>query len=480
LPLWTDGSLTISNLTIEFPLCEAIHIPIGWLRTFERLQSRVFGNFPPGWGRDGNLPIIPSRELRYGTCDGPFFRVGTTWRILCKMRYAAGMSQDVLSVARGQAEQSNPPVKAAALMRIARVLTALDQAEADRVLERGIQLATELPEPDRSTILNGAVSLAAMVSPRRALGLVSSLGTLPHERNERTDRLIFGMLTHRHIAEAVSHFCEPLPGEGYPFRAAHNTLRCSGEEEACRKILRAAVAAWLGNSDSLNGPTPARFVTLFSSWWKVLPEEEAVEAAREIVRHIVSEPDQTMNARISNGSQTLELSSRRESALLRILGPLRRLDSELASSLCQQYPQLGHALSTNLFGEGGMPLEPPADGPRYITVGGSGVASPISIPILEALETDFKVAFEEASRLYALDTAFDNRNEAPREYWPSTNEFRKILYEAGKYDGAVAARHLDRIPDRDLRLFARIELAAAIAGLAQGVLTSISSRPHRS
>ena len=126
-----------------------------------------------------------------------------------------------------------------------------------------------------------------------------------------------------------------------------------------------------------------------------------------------------------------------------------------------------------------MPIKHPADGPRYITVGGSGVASPISISILEALRTDFKVAFEEASRLYALDTAFDNWNEAPREYWPSTNEFRKILYQAGKYEGALAARHLDRIPDRDLRLFARIELAAAIAGLAQGVLTSISSHPHR-
>jgi hypothetical protein len=66
-------------------------------------------------------------------------------------------------------------------MRIARVLPAFDQVEAEHVLERGIELATELPEPDRSTILNGAVSLAAMASSQRALGLASSLGGLRHE-----------------------------------------------------------------------------------------------------------------------------------------------------------------------------------------------------------------------------------------------------------------------------------------------------------
>jgi hypothetical protein len=396
------------------------------------------------------------------------------------MRYAADMPQDILSAAREQAEQSDPPVQASGLLRIARVLTAFNQAEAERVLERGIGLATLLPEPDRSTILNGAVSLAAMVSPQRALDLASSLGGLPHERYGRTDGLIFGMLSHRHIAEAVSYFCEPLPGEHYPFLAACDAMRCATEEEARRKILRAAIAVWLANAESLREPMPTRFLRLFSSWWKVLPEEEAVEAAREIVRRIVSEPDQPTNARISNGSEILEFSSRRELTLLGILGPLRRLDSELASSLCQRYPQLADALSTNLFAEGGMPFKRPADGPRYITVGGSGVASPISIPVLEALKTDFKVAFEEASRLYALDTALDNWNEAPREYWPSTNEYRKILYEAGKYEDALAARHLDRIPNRDLRLFARIELAAAIAGLPQGVLTSISSHSHQS
>lgn len=65
------------------------------------------------------------------------------------------MPQDILSAATEQAEQSDPPVKAAALLCAARVLTAFDQAEAARVLERGIALATALSELDRSTILKG-------------------------------------------------------------------------------------------------------------------------------------------------------------------------------------------------------------------------------------------------------------------------------------------------------------------------------------
>jgi hypothetical protein len=89
------------------------------------------------------------------------------------------MPQDILSAATEQAEQSDPPVKAAALLCAARVLTAFDQAEAARVLERGIALATALSELDRSTILKGAPYLSLQwVSPQRALRLTSSIGGL--------------------------------------------------------------------------------------------------------------------------------------------------------------------------------------------------------------------------------------------------------------------------------------------------------------
>jgi hypothetical protein len=388
------------------------------------------------------------------------------------------MLQDILSAAREQAEQSDAPVKAAALLRIARVLTAFDQAEADRVLEGGIALATELPEPDRSTIINCAVSLAATVSPQRALRLASSIGGLTFGG---IDGLIFAMLNHGHVAEAISYLCEPMPGEDYPFGAAGNAISLSREEEMRRKILRAAIAAWLGNSESPYAGT--QFLRLFNHRWRVLPEGEATEAVRKIVQRVVSEPDQRTNARFSNGPKTAEFSSTCSSGLFRILGPLRKLDAELASSLCRRYPELAIASASYPDGYGPeMRVTPqpaadqasldPEEEPDYIAVGKTGL-----VPIPEALKTNFKVAFDEAFRLYALDTTLDKRNEAPKECWPSTNEFRNILYKAGEYEGSSAVRHLDRIPDVDVRLFARIELAAAIAGLPQVGHTNIYARP---
>jgi hypothetical protein len=84
------------------------------------------------------------------------------------------MPQDILSAAREHAEQSDPPVKAAALLRTARVLTTFDQAEEERVLERGIALAAELPESGRSTILKGVVSFLKGVVSFAEMGLSST------------------------------------------------------------------------------------------------------------------------------------------------------------------------------------------------------------------------------------------------------------------------------------------------------------------
>jgi hypothetical protein len=80
---------------------------------------------------------------------------------------------------------------------------------------------------------------------------------------------------------------------------------------------------------------------------------------------------------------------------------------------------------------------------------------------------DFKNSFEHALRSYARDADPERPNPYPRECWPSAEDFRVILYAAGRYDAEDGARLLDRIPDAGLRLFAGIEFAAGLAGLAQ-------------
>ena len=77
----------------------------------------------------------------------------------------------LLSSACEQAERSEPAVRAAALMHIARVMARSDRAAAERLLDQGIAL-TEMIEGDApSLLLRNTISLAAAVSARHALPL---------------------------------------------------------------------------------------------------------------------------------------------------------------------------------------------------------------------------------------------------------------------------------------------------------------------
>lgn len=94
------------------------------------------------------------------------------------------------------------------------------------------------------------------------------------------------------------------------------------------------------------------------------------------------------------------------------------------------------------------------------------------LPYLKSLmqarkDGDFESPLKYALERYQEDTAPENPNTAPKEFWFSINNFRAILYHAGKLLGEDAVKYLDRIPDRDLQLLARIELAAALAGLPE-------------
>ena len=97
---------------------------------------------------------------------------------------------------------------------------------------------------------------------------------------------------------------------------------------------------------------------------------------------------------------------------------------------------------------------------------GSRADLPLMLGLIEAeQEGNFEPRLQEALRLYAEDSSPASPNRAARECWPSTQAFRDLLYVVGKSRGRDAVAYLERIPDRDLRLFAMIELAAALAGL---------------
>ncbi len=71
-------------------------------------------------------------------------------------------------------------------------------------------------------------------------------------------------------------------------------------------------------------------------------------------------------------------------------------------------------------------------------------------------------AMADATALYKLDADEDSPNKALREYWPSTQGYRRIVITAAKLFGVDAEPLLLRITDPDLALLARVEMAQAL------------------
>lgn len=70
----------------------------------------------------------------------------------------------------------------------------------------------------------------------------------------------------------------------------------------------------------------------------------------------------------------------------------------------------------------------------------------------------------DAAALLKIDSDPGSPNTALREYWPATQNYRRIVSQAGKIFGVDAEPLLAEIADPDLALLARIELAQVLLG----------------
>jgi hypothetical protein len=70
----------------------------------------------------------------------------------------------------------------------------------------------------------------------------------------------------------------------------------------------------------------------------------------------------------------------------------------------------------------------------------------------------------DSAALYKLDSDAESPNLALREYWPSTQNFRAIVAKATELFGPDAEPLLQKIPDPELALLARIEMAQVLLG----------------
>jgi hypothetical protein len=210
---------------------------------------------------------------------------------------------------------------------------------------------------------------------------------------------------------------------------------------------------------------------------------------REIVRTTLEQPDRPVTANYDPAG-TAPITSEREHMLFQIFHIVRHIDGPLADSLLASHEQLAAAVRRFPNGMESVMEEAEArraEARRTGSGGGYAMAgSPGDFPYMKALmqgsqDGDFGPAMKHAIEKYREDTAPERPNQAPKEFWPSTSRFRSVLYKAGKQVGQNAAVYLDAIPDADLRLFAQIELAAALAGLPEllGVQREYHHAPGR-
>jgi hypothetical protein len=396
--------------------------------------------------------------------------------LLRGLRYASNshvyhnepMAGELLASAYEAARHSKPDVRVAALLRIARVETALDRGQARRAFEQALDEVQRIPGRDGASFLEHARLLAAAIAP----DLLPSIPVAYHRpRHLDADSLGRIMMEHGNLEAAMELAMRIDDASTFPFSLAGMLMDRVSEQERLA-LLRRAVEAWR----EAHGDAFFRlfqFVWLFQHRWKLLPEEEARDVLREIVRVTLSEPDKPTESTFDQEG-TIKITSLHEQTLFQVLHILRHLDQPLLESLLSAHPQF--AAAAQRFPYGMESIQQEAD-ERRKSEGGKRTGfimsgRPDDFPYFSALmrgsqDGDFEQAMEYAQQQYVSDSASEDQNLVPREFWPSTSRFRSILYKAGKLLGEDAARYLTRIDDPDLRLLAQIELAAALAGLPE-------------
>jgi hypothetical protein len=380
------------------------------------------------------------------------------------------MDGDFLTSARQQTERSTPEIKAAALMRIARVETRTAPADARANFARGLNMARQGGD---EILLQHSRHLAAAVAPdllpqirTRWLGPFDSLNGI----------LCRIMIEHGHAGAAAPYVMAQGP-RAFPLMALPMVMQHVSDAATRLALMRRAVEVWRFSPGTFQN----EFLHTFQAQWPDLPEQEARDTLRDLIHAIREGPEIDAHGGCEHDGSVPNMG--REGHFFQLLGPLRELDAPLAESLIAEYPKLAAATrrypnGVDSFIEEIRSRVSPGPQRGYI-IAGSAQDIAFGRSLIHAQEDgDFVPAMEHAFENYRKDTAPANPNGAPVDAWPSSAAYRSTLYRAGAQLGRDAAALLDQIPSPDLRLFAQIELAAALAGLPE-LTTPQVFRPKR-
>lgn len=368
--------------------------------------------------------------------------------------------------ALSHAERSEPSVKATALLRIARVLTKTDQAEAERLLDRGLAMLAELPKKERSAITPQATCLAACIAPNRAFALHAA-----SDDDSGSGKFLVDMVRHGHVRAAVEYLTQWSEDREFPYQAASSVMSDAKDDDARCSILRSGLRAWRRSGDR-SWHSVHSLLHMWRYHWRLLPAAEARDEIVQMVVVIREQPDGRLDGSYGGHRGTVKFSSQRAWSLFELLGPLKQLDTDLADVMISENPELARAAALYPLGHdtpNDRPVEPPsAEALEQWKREWTGFAlGSRFFRIDEEQRSHFTDSFAHADRAFKRDAHAKRPNLEPRECWPSAEDYRTILYAVGKHDPASGPRLLDRIADPALRLFALIEFVAGVAGLEQ-------------
>jgi hypothetical protein len=293
------------------------------------------------------------------------------------------MPEELLARARQQAERSDPPIRAAALLRIARVETAFDRDQAQQTFLRALEETRRLPNRDGESLADSARFLAAAVAP----DLLNEIPASGHEQLT-SGSLCQIMLNHGHVDAAVSYLIQYDRPAGFPFGVVPAVMQRAADEAVRLAVLRAAINAWRTMRED-PFPRADHFIQMFQSQWKELPPEEALAVVREIVRVTLEQRD-TRTTAVLDQEHTVRITSRREHCLFQMLHILRHVDPPLAESLIADHEQL--AAAARRFPKGVESVMEEAEARRRSAGGTAGsrggyvmTGRPQDVPYLHAL-----------------------------------------------------------------------------------------------
>ena len=390
---------------------------------------------------------------------------------------------ELIADALMRAELCSADVRTAALLWISRVQIIVSPEWAQRTLDAGLAASHGLPDTQPLGFEELSRFAVAAVAPER----LSQLPPTPSRSmfHSVPDRLARVMSEHGHenylriyVLQDATLADVPLDGIGYLLAKAR-------DDEERRLLLRRAAEVWRAKKRNLRpGAPPNRFRSLFRAWWKILPRAEALTPLREIIDRVLEKPDSGVHGQIGNARFT----SIHALEIFQSFDLLSELDQECAQRVVGAHPELATALGRYPRGlqsieeeaeaeRAKMPARDPNQRGGFI-MGGGQEDFDYGRVLIEALNTgDFAKPLEYAAARYRDDSDPENPNEAPKAFWPSGAMYRTIFYQMGKTSGQAAELKLDSVPDSELRLFAQIELAAALGGLPK--LASMSQRMPR-